>query len=228
MQLHFKFDKNHNYSEENFVVSESNEDAFDFITHLNKCGLYSKFFAIIGESGAGKTHLANILKNRIGAKFLNLEEFKNQSTERFYKNLSKIIQKDRAYILDGIEGTDEESLLYIVNLIENKNAKLLMTSRKNLESLNFQIPDLKSRISNVASFEIKLPNKRLVKAIIVKYLSEHQIAVDDFTIKYMLPRIERSFLFIRKFINAIDEELKKGGKKASIFTIKKVLDSLEK
>jgi chromosomal replication initiation ATPase DnaA len=173
MQLHFKFDKNHNYSEENFVVSESNKDAFEFITGQHEIEIYSKFFAIVGEAGAGKTHLAHILQNRIGAKFINLEEFKNQSTEQFYKNLSKIIQKDRAYILEDIEEIDEEILLYIVNLIENKKAKLLMTSRKNLESLNFQIPDLKSRISNTVSFNIKLPEKDLIKAIIVKYLSEH-------------------------------------------------------
>ena len=61
-QLIFKFPSNKVYLREDYYVSSSNQQAYDFVNCWPKW--IKKIVNIYGPQGSGKTHLASILKNK--------------------------------------------------------------------------------------------------------------------------------------------------------------------
>ena len=61
-QLILKFPTEKAYKKEDFYVSSSNEEAYDFINSWPKW--IKRIVNIFGPSGSGKSHLANIFKNK--------------------------------------------------------------------------------------------------------------------------------------------------------------------
>lgn len=58
----FKFEEIHDYSPENFLVSPSNSEAFEYIKNFP----WSSYaLSIYGPKGSGKTHLANMLRGKV-------------------------------------------------------------------------------------------------------------------------------------------------------------------
>ena len=77
-QLILKFPKKKAYFKEDFYVSESNQEAYDFIMSWPKW--IKKIVNIYGQSCSGKTHLASLLKNKNIHEYLleNCQDFHNQ------------------------------------------------------------------------------------------------------------------------------------------------------
>ena len=61
-QLIFKFPYYQAYKKEDFYVSESNQEAYDFINNWPKW--IKRIVNIFGPPGSGKSHLASILKRK--------------------------------------------------------------------------------------------------------------------------------------------------------------------
>ena len=61
-QLILKFPEHRAYKKEDFYVSPSNEEAFDFISSWPKW--IKRIVNIFGPTGSGKSHLASILKTK--------------------------------------------------------------------------------------------------------------------------------------------------------------------
>jgi len=115
-------------------------------------------------------------------------------------------------------------LLYtVLNIIEQENKYLLMTSLEPLNKFNFKLPDLISRIRNCLIIEIKNPDDNLIFALLIKHLSDRQINIDKKLIKYIIKRIDRSYEKIFLFIHKIDELSLKKGKPINLATIKEAL-----
>ena len=77
-QLILKFPSHQAYKKEDFYVSPSNQEAYDFINSWPKW--IKRTVNIFGPSGSGKSHLASILKSKtsslqIEANDLNAEIF---------------------------------------------------------------------------------------------------------------------------------------------------------
>ena len=61
-QLILKFPSHRAYKKEDFYVSPSNQEAYDFINSWPKW--IKRIVNIYGPSGSGKSHLTSILKNK--------------------------------------------------------------------------------------------------------------------------------------------------------------------
>ena len=61
-QLILKFPSQQAYKKEDFYVSSSNQEAYDFINSWPRW--IKKIVNIYGPSGSGKSHLVSILKNK--------------------------------------------------------------------------------------------------------------------------------------------------------------------
>ena len=61
-QLILKFPSKNAYLKEDFYVSSSNQEAYDFVNSWPKW--IKRVVNIFGPSGSGKTHLASMLKNK--------------------------------------------------------------------------------------------------------------------------------------------------------------------
>ena len=93
----------------------------------------------------------------------------------------------------------------LINLIEQDNKYLIITSRVPLVEIDFKLNDLKSRSKNFLLQKINMPDDELMFAIILKNFSDRQISIDKKLINHIIKRIDRSYGKIFDFIYKIDE-----------------------
>ena len=209
-----KFDYDKNFKDEDFYVSKSNQNIFIL---LNKWPKWEKnFLNISGEKFSGKTHLTNIfLKNFKGIK-IDAHALNNDSLKEI-----KIFQN---IILENLNENVDEKLIYtLINIIDQDNKYLIVTSTKPIVNLNFKLSDLKSRTKNFLMQNIEKPDDELMFALIVKNLSDRQISLDKKLINFIIKRIDRSYSKIFDFIYKIDEISLKKKKSIDFKIIKEVL-----
>ena len=213
-QTIIKFDYEKNFKNEDFFLSKSNKHVFDF---LDKWPKWEKnFINITGERLSGKTHLMNIFLNKNKGIKIDTSFLKNSHFKEFkiYENI----------ILENLTTSIDENLLYsILNLIEQDNKYIIITSLAPIVSLDFKLNDLKSRTKNFLLLNIDQPDDELLFAIVVKNLSDRQITLDKRLIQYSVRRIERSYSKIHDFIYKIDQLSLKKKKSIDFNIIKEVL-----
>ncbi len=209
-----KFDYEKNFKNEDFYLSKSNKHVFDFLNIWPKWN--KNFVNIIGEKLSGKTHLINIfLQKNKGIKF----EGKFLQDD----DLKKIKIHENVVIEDLSSEVDEKLLYSLLNLIEQDNKFIIVTSIKPIVRITFDLNDLKSRAKNFILLNIEKPDDELIFAIILKNLSDRQIALDDKFIEFIIKRIERSYSKIYDFIYKIDQLSLKKKKPIDFKIIKEVL-----
>ena len=117
-----------------------------------------------------------------------------------------------------------ENLLYtILNIVEQENKYLLITSLKPLNKFNFKLPDLISRIRNCLVIKLNPPDDDLIYALLIKNLSDRQISIDKKLIEYIIKRIDRSYEKIFLFIHRIDNLSLQKGKPINLINVKEAL-----
>ena len=195
-QTIIEFDYEKNFRNEDFFLSKSNKHIFDF---LNKWPKWEKnFINIAGERLSGKTHLMNIfLKKNKGIKIdANYLEDNHLKDIKLHENI----------ILENLTTIVDEKLLYsLLNLIEQDNKYIVITSSVPIVYIDFKLEDLKSRTKNFILLNIDKPDDELLFAIILKDLSDRQITLDKKLIQYIVKRIERSYSKIHELIYKIDQ-----------------------
>ena len=213
-QTIIKFDYDKNLSNDDFVISKSNKHIFEFLDMWPKWE--KNFINIIGEKLSGKTHLTNIFikKNKgikIEGKSLNNDHLKKI---KIYENI----------ILENLTSDVDENLLYsFLNLIDQNNKYIIITSLIPIVYIDFKLNDLKSRTKNFLLLNINKPDDELVFAIILKNLSDRQILLDKKLINYIIKRIDRSYSKIHEFVYKIDQLSLKKRKSIDLNIIKEVL-----
>ena len=214
-QILFDFKFNKNYLDQDYYLSSSNQDAYNLINCWPKW--IKKTINLYGKKFSGKSHLASIFEKKTTCIKVFSEEFSDITIQNF-----KIKQ---ALIIEDLDENFSENLLYtVLNIIEQENKYLLITSLEPLNKFNFKLPDLISRIRNCLIIGIKNPDDNLIFALLIKYLSDRQINIDTKLIEYIIKRIDRSYEKIFLFINKIDKLSLKKGKPINLLTIKEALE----
>ncbi len=209
-----KFNYEKNLEKDDFYVSESNKHILKQIDNWPKWE--KNFLNINGENYSGKTHLVNIfLKKFKGIKFeANLLTDESLREIKIYQNI----------VLENLNEKVNEKLIYtLLNIIDQENKYLIITSIKPIVDIEFSLKDLKSRTKNFLLQSIKKPDDELVFALILKNLSDRQIFLEKKLIDFIVKRIDRSYGKIFDFIYKIDEISLKNKKSIDIKMIKNVL-----
>ena len=213
-QLIFKFPSYNAYKKEDFYVSPSNQEAFDFVDSWPKW--LKRIVNIYGPIGSGKTHLASILKNKTS--YLQLDS-KDLNEENFLKFKTK-----EALVIENFDDSvSEKKLFSFWNMALQDNKYFLINSIKPINSYNWKLKDLKSRINSCLIIGIKLPSDDLISVIIAKNFSDKQIKVEKKHIDYIIKRIDRSYEKISQFILTLDKYSLKKGSPFGLKLIKEVL-----
>ena len=213
-QLILKFPAQRAYKKEDFYVSPSNQDAYDFINSWPKW--IKRIVNIAGPSGSGKTHLATILKNK--TTFLQIDS-KEISEKTFLYFKTK-----ECLIIENMDNNIPEELLFSIwNIALQDNKYLLITSKAPINSYKFKLKDLISRVNSSLLIKINLPTDDLISVILSKNFSDKQIMVEKKHIDYIIKRIDRSYEKISQFILTLDKYSLKKGSPSSLKLIKEVL-----
>jgi len=209
-----KFDYEQNFKDDDFYISKSNKHIQVLLNNWPKWE--KNFLNINGEKFSGKTHLVNIfLKKFKGIKLeANLLNNENLKDIKIYQNI----------VLENLNENINEKLFFsLLNIIEQDNKYLIITSIKPIVEINFSLNDLKSRSTNFLLSSIEKPDDELIFALILKNLSDRQISLDKKLINYIIKRIDRSYSKIFDFIYKIDEISLKKKKSIDLKIIKDVL-----
>ena len=214
-QLYLKFPFKKNYLKKDFYVSSNNLEAYRLIESYPDWP--DKKINIYGPKGCGKTHLANILNEK-----MRVFIFKGKIiSEILINSLDKI----DCLIIDNFEKfTDEDFFYSLINLLEQQNKYLIINSSKPIQHYKTSLKDLASRLDGFISIGIDLPNEELLRVIISKTFSEKQIEINNRNLEYIVKNIDRSYEKISKFINDVDNESLSSGKMINIKLIKKILN----
>tara|TARA_Y100000816_G_scaffold271650_1_gene236376 strand:+ start:2941 stop:3618 length:678 start_codon:yes stop_codon:yes gene_type:complete len=211
------FEYKENFKNEDFYISKSNNHIIDLFNIWPKWE--KNFLNISGEKFSGKTHLINIFLNKFKGIKIDSSLFSTNDLKKIkiYQNI----------ILENLNENIDEKLLYtLINIIEQDNKYLIVSSVSPIVNLNFKLEDLKSRTKNFLIQEIGKPDDELIFALIIKNLSDRQLSLDKKLIDFIVKRIDRSYGKIFEFIYTIDKISLKNKKSIDLKIIKKALGEI--
>ena len=213
-QLILNFNYEQNFKDQDFYVAKSNEFSFKL---LNSWPKWEKNFVnLIGQKFSGKSHLVNIFLE----KFKGIKIEANELTNDTLKQI-KIFEN---IIIENFNDQIDENLFFtLLNIIDQDNKYLILTSKKPIVEHLFKLDDLNSRSKNFLLSHIEKPSDDLMFALILKNLSDRQISIDKKLIDFIIKRIDRSYGKIFDFIYKIDEISLKRKKPIDFKIIKEVL-----
>ena len=214
-QTLLKFELEQNFTYDDFFVSKCNYFAFSLIESWPKWE--KNILNIYGEKFSGKSHLSEIFKKKNKAIIIKNNEINEEFFKkiRFYENI----------ILDNLEYINDENILYsIINFVEQYNKYLIVNSINPINTLDFTLPDLKSRLKNCIYAKIEKPDDDMIFALILKHFSDRQIKNEKKVIEYITKRIERSYGKILDFIYKVDQFSLINKKSIDYKVIKKILE----
>ena len=99
---------------------------------------------------------------------------------------------------------DEKALFHLLNLAREQESWLLLTARMPPASWPIALPDLRSRALALPMVEIGHPDDRLLHLVLVKLLSDQQLATDPGVVDYLSARMERSLGTARSLVGCLD------------------------
>ena len=209
-----KFDYEKNFKDQDFYISKSNEYSFKLLDSWPRWE--KNFVNLIGEKFSGKTHLINIFLK----KFNGIKISSNQINNQFLKEIKV---HENIIIEDVNEKIDENLFFTLLNIVDQDNKYLIITTTKPIVDFLFNLDDLDSRSKNFLLCNIEKPEDDLMFALILKNLSDRQISIDKKLIDFIIKRIDRSYGKIFDFIYKIDEISLKRKKPIDFKIIKEVL-----
>ena len=204
-QYLLKFSPQTYLGEDDFFVTACNELAYKTI----KLWPYWQHFAlcIYGPKSCGKSHLAHIWINRVQKSLSKPVDIPIiQASHINMKNFSKFINSYNYLVIDNIEKlANEEAIFHLYNAYNTSNRFILFTSEQPISKLPIKLPDLRSRLNTIPSAKIELPDDEMLTALIAKLFNDRQIIISQEILEYILKHTERSFEYISRLINEIDD-----------------------
>ena len=213
-QLILNFDYDQNFQDQDFYVSKSNEFSFKLLNSWPKWE--RNFVNLIGEKFSGKTHLVNIFLDNFKGIKIEAKDINNE----FLKKI-KVFEN---IVIENFNDKIDESLFFtLLNIVDQDNKYLILTSKIAIVDHIFKLDDLNSRSKNFILSNIEKPGDDLMFALILKNLSDRQISIDKKLIDFIIKRIDRSYGKIYNFIYKVDELSLKMKKSIDFKLIKEVL-----
>ena len=158
----------------------------------------NRVMLLTGPEGSGKSHLASIWAELSGARTISAHALELAS-------IPAALSTGAAVVEDLAAGAyDEHALFHLLNLTREQGAYVLLTSRRPPGGETLR--DLKSRLRAVPVVALQAPDDALLRALIVKFCADRQLAVDEAFVSYVATRIERSFAAARHAIERLDAE----------------------
>ncbi|MBF0247690.1 MAG: DNA replication protein [Alphaproteobacteria bacterium] len=199
-QIPLPFDPRPALGGEDFLVAPSNAGAVAWVERWPDWP--SPGLVIVGDAGAGKTHLCHVFQALSGARPVTPETLGVQHADGVLDGAGALALDDaEGFLAAGLA----EELLHLYNLAREGDVKFLLSAKAPPARWRVDLKDLSSRLNTLPVAEIDPPDDVLLTALIVKQFGDRQLAVDPDVLSYMLARMERTFAGVRDLIRAVDE-----------------------
>ena len=223
-QLTFPWNKVNKSSLEGFYTSQENSH---LLSLLKDSDFLDDLF-IYGTKESGKTFLLQAMCNSYSSVsksslYIPLKKVMNYGVEIF-----ESLENIDLICVDGIEETIskiewEKAIFNLINKALILESRLILTSSKDLKSLNFLLPDLESRIRKIQSYELHpINDKDIFDAL--KYISKlTSINLGDKEAKYLVTYSQRNISNLVHILESLDQLSMEMKRKITIPLIKEVI-----
>ncbi len=192
------------YGREDFLVTPSNQAAFDLLEGWPDWPEASVL--LIGPSGSGKSHLGAIWATRAGASVVAASALPSV-------NLPELVHAGPVLVEDADRAPQaEQCMFHLINMVRSSGGSLVATARARPDAWGLALADLLSRLRLATVVEIGAPDDALVRAVLVKLFHDRQLMVDASVVEYLVTRIERSLEAARAVVEALDREALERGR----------------
>jgi chromosomal replication initiation ATPase DnaA len=197
-QLAFALPHAESLTRDNFLEGPANEAALALIERWPDWP--NRIMLLAGEEGSGKSHLASIWAEQSGARMISAHALNPASVPNALATGALVVEDLKP------EGFDERALFHLMNLAREEAAFVLVTARMPPSAFEIELRDLRSRLRAVPVVSLAPPDDRLLRALIVKFCADRQLAVDESLVGYLVGRIERSYAAARRAVELLDSE----------------------
>lgn len=208
---------------EDFLIGPCNQDAVSWIDRWPDWP--APVLVINGPAASGKTHLAAVWRDKSGAQIIKPDRLISNTAEDIARTAQSII-------LDGIDpwlGYEEAetTLFHLYNIFKEEQRTFLITMRMAPSHADFAIADLASRFRAAPVATIHPPDDMLLGSVLIKLFSDRQLKINNDVIKYILPRMERSFSAARDLVAQADSMALSQKRGISIPLMREVMANLQ-
>ena len=223
-QLTFPWNKVNKSSLEGFFTSQENSH---LLSLLKDSDFLDDLF-IYGTKESGKTFLLQAMCNSYSSVsksslYIPLKKVMNYGVEIF-----ESLENIDLICIDGIEEAIskmewEKAIFNLINKALISESRLILTSSKDLKSLNFSLPDLESRIRKIQSYELyPINDEDIFDAL--KYISKlTSINLGDKEAKYLVTYSQRNISNLVHILESLDQLSMEMKRKITIPLIKEVI-----
>ena len=223
-QLTFPWNKDSKSSFNNFYVTQSNKQ----LLLLLQDGFFNDDLLIFGTKDSGKTFLLQALCNL----------YNSRKKSAFFLPIKQAIELD-VDILDSLENIDlvcidgiedvvenrvwETAIFNLINRSLNSDNRLIFTSSKNIDDMNFELKDLDSRLRKLQSHELHyLADDELLPAL--KHITSlRSIKLGDKEAQYLLNYSNRNISDLVQILESLDQLSMEMKRRITIPLIKEVI-----
>jgi chromosomal replication initiation ATPase DnaA len=218
-QLIFDLPPRTAFGREDFFVSPSNDMAVRVIEDWQSWPLDKLILS--GPKGSGKSHLASIWAEDVGAVTVSAKALAYERLETLSEQ--SIVVEDVHLLAKNEDG--EAALFHLHNLMNQAGHPLLMTGVGDVSAWGVILPDLLSRLSGTHLAQMAAPDDMLLSVLLIKLFSDRQITVEPPLIDYIVKRMDRSFAFAGDLVRALDNASLAGQKPITKRLAGRVLDT---
>ncbi len=185
------------YAAENYVIDAQNTP---IVTLVNQFPNWiNRWVWVEGEIGSGKTHLAHMFQHKMQATQIftfhdHLEHIQEQLEQSPLFVFDDNIPQDSKY---------QEKLFHMINMVNGRQGYGVILSEFIMDE-TLILPDLLSRLRQMMHFRLRPPDDALMRALLVKLFADRQLNLSLSQLNWLIPRMRRSYDFIRNFTANVD------------------------
>ena len=223
-QLTFPWNKVNKSSLEGFFISQENSH---LLSLLKDSDFLDDLF-IYGTKESGKTFLLQAMCNSYSSMSKSSLYIPLKKVMNFGVDIFESLENIDLICVDGIEEVIskiewEKAIFNLINKALISDSRLILTSSKDLKSLNFSLLDLESRIRKFQSYELHpINDKDIFDAL--KYISKlTSINLGDKEAKYLVTYSQRNISNLVHILESLDQLSMEMKRKITIPLIKEVI-----
>ncbi|OXE37242.1 MAG: chromosomal replication initiator DnaA [Phenylobacterium zucineum] len=180
------------YDVAEFAIGASNQAAVSRLEAWQSW--HNGSLALIGPEAAGKTHLARLWAERVGAFVCPIGI------------TDPLDLPDRPVVLEDVDrGVHPELLFHGLNRAIQSGVAMLLTGRSLPSTWSVEIPDLRSRLNALQVVELAPPDDTLLTNILRSFFKQRNIRPAEDLYPYLIARMERSIASAQSLVDRLDE-----------------------